>query len=588
MEREKAIKKCQKLMKEKNIKAYIIPTADYHQSEYIADFFKVRNFLTGFTGSAGTCIIFQDEVCLWTDGRYHIQAENEIKGTDIKLFKYGNLRVPNFVEYLISKVKKGEKIAFDAKLTSTELALEILSKKEFEIESLDIFDKSYKIWKKRPKLPIGKLFLLEDKYSGKKYSEKLKEVLDKMKNLEVTYNIITSLDDIAWLFNFRGTDIENNPTVLSFALVSEKEVILYINKNKISKKIEKYFSENKIILKDYFEIFEDVKKLKGKILIDYKKVSYEIYNLITSKKKILNHMNPTTYLKSHKNKIEIENTKHAHIIDGVAIFKFMHWLKTNYKKEVITEISAEKKIDSLRKENIDLIDLSFGTISAFGKNAAMMHYKASPEREVKIKDGVFLLDSGGHYLTGTTDITRTFFLGKVPKYMKEHYTLVLKGMLALTRVKFLFGATGTNLDVLARQFLWQNDIDYKSGTGHGVGHILNVHEGPHRIGFQYNPQRLEEGMIMSNEPGCYIENSHGIRIENEILVREFTENEHGKFMEFETLTFAPIDLDGIVKSMLTKQEKRQLNEYHQEVYKKLSKYLSTKEKKVLKEYTKAI
>lgn len=586
MEREKYIKECQKLIKEKSIKAYLIPTADYHQSEYIVDFFKGRNFLTGFSGSAGICIVFQDEICLWTDGRYHIQAENEIRGTSVKLFKQGNLEVPTFIEYLISKLEVNDKIAFDAKITSTDLVLEILSKKEFRVESFDIFSE---VWKKRPKLPRGKLFLLEDKYSGKKYVDKLEEVRTMMKTFRVDYNIITSLDDIAWLFNFRGTDIVNNPTVLSYAIISaDKEVILYINKNKLNKNTKKYFNENKIILKDYFDIFEDTKKLKGNILIEYKKVSYEIYSLINSKNKILNLMNPTTYLKAHKNEIEIENTKQAHIIDGIAIFKFMYWLKTSYKKEVITEIIAENKIDSLRRENHELIDLSFRTISAFGKNAAMMHYSASEERVVKIKDGVFLLDSGGHYLTGTTDITRTFFLGKVPRLIKEHNTLVLKGMLALTRAKFLYGATGTNLDILARQFLWNNGIDYKCGTGHGVGHILNVHEGPHGIRVQYNSQRLEAGMIMSNEPGCYIENSHGIRIENEILVREYMENEHGKFMEFETLTFAPIDLDGIVKSLLTGEEKKQLNDYHRAVYEKLSKYLSKKEIKILKEYTKEI
>ena len=299
-------------------------------------------------------------------------------------------------------------------------------------------------------------------------------------------------------------------------------------------------------------------------------------------------MNPSTYLKAHKNEIEIANTKDIHIQDGVAIVKFMYWLKNNYKKENITEFSAEEKINSLREKIEGYIDLSFSTISAFGKNAAMMHYSAPEKNSTKIEDGVYLLDSGGTYLKGTTDITRTFFLGKVGKQEKTDNTLVLKGMLALSRAKFLFGATGTNLDVLARQFLWNVGIDYKCGTGHGVGHILNVHEGPHGIRFQYNPQRLEIGMIVTNEPGAYIEGSHGIRIENELLVKEACETEHGKFLEFETITYAPIDLDGIVKTLLTKEEKQQLNEYHSEVYKKLSPYLNKKEKEFLKEYTKSI
>lgn len=286
--------------------------------------------------------------------------------------------------------------------------------------------------------------------------------------------------------------------------------------------------------------------------------------------------------------MEIENTREIHIQDGVAITKFMYWLKNSYKVEEITEISAAAKINSLRKEIIGYLDTSFETISAFGKNAAIVHYNATEKSNAKIKDGVFLLDSGGQYLKGTTDITRTFFLGKVAKEKKVHNTLVLKGMLALSRAKFLSGVTGTNLDVLARQFLWNETLDYKHGTGHGVGHILNVHEGPQGIRMQYNSQKLEEGMIVSNEPGVYIENSHGIRIENELLIKKFAENENGKFLEFETLTYAPIDLDGIVKSMLTLQEKIQLNQYHKEVFEKLSPFLNKKEKAFLKEYTKII
>ena len=340
-------------------------------------------------------------------------------------------------------------------------------------------------------------------------------------------------------------------------------------------------------VKGYFEFFEDIKKLKGNILVDFNKTSYAIYEAI-SKNNLINAMNPSTYIKAHKNETEIANTKEIHVQDGVAIVKFMYWLKNNYKKGNITEFSAEEKINSLREKIEGYIDLSFHTISAFGKNAAMMHYSAPEKKSAKIEDGVYLLDSGGTYLKGTTDITRTFFLGKVGKQEKIDNTLVLKGMLALSRAKFLFGATGTNLDILARQFLWNVGIDYKCGTGHGVGHILNVHEGPHGIRFQYNPQRLEVGMIVTNEPGAYIEGSHGIRIENELLVKEACETEHGQFLEFETITYAPIDLDGIVKSLLTKEEKEQLNTYHKEVYEKLKPYLTKTEQAFLKEYTKEI
>ena len=584
MEINKRIEEARKVMKKYKVDAYIVTSSDYHQSEYIDDYFKGREYLSGFTGSAGVLVIFKDEACLWTDGRYHIQAENQLKGSEIKLFKQGNLGVPTYKEYIISKLAENSKIGIDAKILLSSDVNEILSKKKYKIVDFDLLAE---IWDKRKKLPDGKIFILEDKYTGKTYKEKVKEIRVALKEKGADYNIISSLDDIAWIYNFRGDDVQHNPVALSFTVISEKKASLYIDKNKLNEEAKKYFKDNKVEVKEYFEFFEDIKKLKGNILVDFNKISYAIYEAIT-KNELINSMNPSTYLKAHKNEIEIANTKDIHIQDGVAIVKFMYWLKNNYKKENITEFSAEEKINSLREKIEGYIDLSFSTISAFGKNAAMMHYSAPEKNSTKIEDGVYLLDSGGTYLKGTTDITRTFFLGKVGKKEKTDNTLVLKGMLALSRAKFLFGATGTNLDVLARQFLWNVGIDYKCGTGHGVGHILNVHEGPHGIRFQYNPQRLEIGMIVTNEPGAYIEGSHGIRIENELLVKEACETEHGKFLEFETITYAPIDLDGIVKPLLTKEEKQQLNEYHSEVYKKLSPYLNKKEKEFLKEYTKSI
>ena len=584
MEINKRIEEARKVMKKYKVDAYIVTSSDYHQSEYIDDYFKGREYLSGFTGSAGVLVIFKDEACLWTDGRYHIQAEKQLKGSEVKLFKQGNLGVPTYKEYIISKLAENSKIGIDAKILLSSDINEILSKKKYKIVDFDLLAE---IWDKRKKLPDGKIFILEDKYTGKTYKEKVKEIRVALKEKGADYNIISSLDDIAWIYNFRGDDVQHNPVALSFTVISEKKASLYIDKNKLNEEAKKYFKDNKVEVKEYFEFFEDIKKLKGNILVDFNKISYAIYEAIT-KNELINSMNPSTYLKAHKNEIEIANTKDIHIQDGVAIVKFMYWLKNNYKKENITEFSAEEKINSLREKIEGYIDLSFSTISAFGKNAAMMHYSAPEKNSTKIEDGVYLLDSGGTYLKGTTDITRTFFLGKVGKQEKTDNTLVLKGMLALSRAKFLFGATGTNLDVLARQFLWNVGIDYKCGTGHGVGHILNVHEGPHGIRFQYNPQRLEVGMIVTNEPGAYIEGSHGIRIENELLVKEACETEHGKFLEFETITYAPIDLDGIVKPLLTKEEKQQLNEYHSEVYKKLSSYLNKKEKEFLKEYTKSI
>lgn len=584
MEINKRIEAARKSMKKHKVDAYIVTSSDYHQSEYIGGYFQGREYLSGFTGSAGILVIFNDEACLWTDGRYHIQAENQLKGSEIKLFKQGNIGVPTYKEYIVSKLAENSKIGIDAKILLSSDVNEILSKKKFKIVDFDLLAE---VWKKRPALAAEKLFILEDKYTGKSYKEKVKEIRAILKEKNADYNIISSLDDIAWIYNFRGDDVQHNPVGLSFTVISEKKASLYINEDKLTKEAKKYFKDNKVEIKGYFEFFEDIKKLKGNILVDFNKTSYAIYEAI-SKNNLINSMNPSTYLKAHKNETEIANTKDIHVQDGAAIVKFMYWLKNNYKKGNITEFSAEEKINSLREKIEGYIDLSFHTISAFGKNAAMMHYSAPEKNSTKIEDGVYLLDSGGTYLKGTTDITRTFFLGKVGKQEKIDNTLVLKGMLALSRAKFLFGATGTNLDILARQFLWNVGIDYKCGTGHGVGHILNVHEGPHGIRFQYNPQRLEVGMIVTNEPGAYIEGSHGIRIENELLVKEACETEHGKFLEFETITCAPIDLDGIVKSLLTKEEKEQLNTYHKEVYKKLKPYLTKAEQAFLKEYTKEI
>lgn len=585
MEIKNRIKEIQNKMSEKNISAYLVTTGDYHQSEYIGDYFKTRVYMSGFTGSAGNLVIFKDEACLWTDGRYHVQAEKELEGSGIKLFKDGNLGVPTFVEYLAEKLNENDILACDAKLVATNVIKVILAQKKYEILDIDLISA---LWNDRSELPKNKMFLLEEKHHGLAYAKKLKQVHKIMEEKGAEFNILTSLDDIAWLYNFRGSDIESNPVVLSFAIINKENSTLYVDKDKLDEKALAYFKENSVTVKDYFEVFEDVKNIDAAVLIEEAKVSYGIYNNLAKDIKIIQGINPTTYIKCHKNPVEVANTKAAHIDDGVAVTKFMYWIKNNFDKLDIDEYEAGIYMDNLRKEVPDYIDYSFNTIAAFGPNAAMMHYKAAKDKCSKISKGTFLLDSGGQYLRGTTDITRTFFLGEVDEEIKRHNTLVLKGMLALTRAKFLFGATGTNLDILARQFVWANGIDYKCGTGHGVGHILNVHEGPHGIRMQYNSQKFEENMIVTNEPGVYIKDSHGIRIENELLVKTWCETEHGKFMHFENLTFVPIDLDGIVVDMLTPEEKDQLNAYHKEVYEKLAPKLDTEILSFLKEYTRAI
>lgn len=571
-------------MKKNNLKAYLIPTSDYHQSEYIGNYFKVREFMSGFTGSAGTLVVFLDEAILWTDGRYYVQAEKQLENSTITLFKDGTIGVPTFAQYIAKKLGESDTLGFDAKFCSTTFIKNILSIKNIRLQDIDLISD---LWTARESLSKEKIFIFEEKYAGLSYKNKLEEVLKDLSSKNAKYNIITSLDDIAWLFNIRGRDVKNNPVALAFSIISNEKSILYIDKDKLDSHSLEYFEKNDVIIKNYFDIFDDVKNISDSVLLDENKVSYAIYSNLKNVE-IINSINPSSYLKAHKNEIEIENTKICHILDGVAVTKFMYYIKNNFDKLEISEYDAGKKIDFYRSEIADYLEPSFDTISAFNENAAMMHYKASFENSSKITNGTLLVDSGGQYLRGTTDITRTFFLGNVKEEIKRDNTLVLKGMLALTRAKFLFGVTGTNLDILARQFLWQNAIDYKCGTGHGVGHCLNVHEGPHGIRVQYNSQRLEENMIVTNEPGVYIKNSHGIRIENELLVKKFIESEHGTFMQFENLTFAPIDLDGILANLLTEEEKNQLNSYHSEVFEKLSPYLDEEHKIFLKQYTKAI
>lgn len=404
-------------------------------------------------------------------------------------------------------------------------------------------------------------------------------------------NILTSLDDIAWIFNLRGNDIKNNPVNLAYAIITMDKTLLYVSETKLNNQVKKYLYDNNIEIRDYFKIYEDIEKIPyfNTIMMDLNKINYSIFKNLNSNIKIVNKPNPSTLMKACENKIELNNLRNCHLKDGIAVTKFTYWLKNNIGKEEITELSAIEKLENLRKEQELYIGPSFDTIAAYESNAAMMHYKSTSITNKKLETkNMFLVDSGGQYYDGTTDITRTFVLGKCPEELKKHFTLVLKGMINLTKAKFLYGVTGTNLDILARQFLWNIGIDYKCGTGHGVGFLLNIHEGPQRIKMQYNPQILEEGMVITNEPGVYIEGSHGIRLENELIVKKDERTSFGQFMSFETLTYVPIDLDGILKELLTSDEIKFLNTYHKMVYNKISPYLNPIEKEWLKKYTNKI
>ena len=585
------------LMKEKNIYAYIVPSSDYHQSEYVGDYFKSREFMSGFTGSSGTLIISMDEAGLWTDGRYFIQAENELKDSGIKLFKMGEEGVPTIEEYLLEKLPKNSTLGFDGRVMSVKEGQSLANKLAFKGINIEYkYDLVNDIWEDRCSLPTEKAFLLGTEYSGESFSDKLSRIRAVMKEKKATTHILASLDDIAWLFNIRGRDVKSNPVVLSYAVISIDSVYLFIDKNKIGEDIRAELSKENVQIKGYEEVYEFIKNIDENevVLIDTSKVNYAIYNNIPSNVQKIEERNPSILFKSIKNEIELKNIRNSHIKDGVAFTKFMYWLKNNIGKIEITEISATQKLEEFRREQDKFIEPSFSTIAAYKDHAAMMHYSATEESNYKLEPrDLFLVDSGGQYFDGTTDITRTIALGPIPENVRKDFTNVVRGMIRLSKAKFLYGCRGYNLDILARGPLWEEGIDYKCGTGHGIGFVLNVHEGPN--GFRWKVREdiddtciLEEGMVTTNEPGVYVENSHGIRIENEIVVRKAEKNEYGQFMDFEVITFAPIDLDAIDESLILKDEKVYLNNYHKQVYDKISLYLNEEEKQWLKTYTREI
>lgn len=594
---KKRIEKIRDLMKEKTIYAYIVPSSDYHQSEYVGDYFKSREFMSGFTGSAGTLIVSMDEAGLWTDGRYFIQAEHELKNSGIKLFKMGEDGAPTIEEYLLEKLPKNSTIGFDGRVMSVKEGQSLANKLAFKGINIEYkYDLVNDIWEDRCSLPTEKAFLLGVEYSGESFSDKLYRIREVMKEKKATTHILASLDDIAWLFNIRGRDIKSNPVVLSYAVISIDSVYLFIDKNKLGEDIRAELSKEGVQIKGYEEVYEFIKNIDENevVLIDTSKVNYAIYNNIPSNVRKIEERNPSILFKSIKNEIELKNIRNSHIKDGVAFTKFMYWLKNNIGKIEITEISATQKLEDFRREQDKFIEPSFSTIAAYKEHAAMMHYSATEESNYKLEPrDLFLVDSGGQYFDGTTDITRTIALGPIPENVRRDFTNVVRGMVRLSKAKFLYGCKGYNLDVLARGPLWEEGIDYKCGTGHGIGFVLNVHEGPN--GFRWKVREeiddtciLEEGMVTTNEPGVYVENSHGIRIENEIVVRKAEKNEYGQFMDFEAITFAPIDLDAIDESLILEDERVYLNNYHKQVYDKISPYLNEEEKQWLKTYTREI
>ena len=583
------------LMEERGYDAYMVPTDDNHQSEYVGEHFKARAFITGFTGSAGTAVITKDAAGLWTDGRYFIQAEQQLSGNGVKLFKMGEPGVPTVEEFIADVLPEGGTLGFDGRVVAMGegQALEAAAaKKNGKIDyAADLIDK---IWEDRPALSEEPAFALGIEYTGESTESKLKRIRKAMEEEGADIHIIAALDDVCWTTNLRGNDIEFFPLLLSYAVITKEDMKLYIDERKLTDEMKANLAKDNISLRPYNAVYEDVKELcaDSAILVDPSRLNYALYNNLPKGAKVIEKVNPTVLMKAMKNDTEIKNIKSAHVKDGVAVTKFMHWLKKNVGKTEITEISAAEKLEEFRKEQEGYLWQSFEPICGSGEHAAIVHYAATPETNVPVvTDGLFLTDTGGGYMEGSTDITRTFAFGKITDRMAEDFTTVLLCNLRLARAVFMHGTCGYNLDILARMPAWERGINYNHGTGHGVGYLMNIHEAPSgfRIAIREREKAvIEPGMVITDEPGIYIEGSHGIRTENELLVCEKEKTEYGQFLCFEPITYVPIDLDAVNPDMMTKEDKEQLNAYHAKVYELVSPHLNEEEKEWLKEYTRAI
>ena len=589
-------------MKELGIDAYLVPTADFHESEYVGEFFKCRHFLTGFNGTAGTAVITMDKAGLWTDGRYFVQAEEQLSGSEIKLYRMGEPEFPTLDEFLEAELPVDGCLGFDGRVVNSELGYglqNLLQEKNVTINGGN--DLVGEIWTSRPAMSCEPIWSLDVKYAGKSTVEKLSDLRDAMKKNKAQIHLMTALDEIAWLFNLRGNDIVNNPVFLSYALITQDEAYLYVQKEaikedtKMGKEVCAALAEAKVQVKEYAEFLQDVAALKNeKILLERKKASFAVCESIDASCRIIDEMNPCATMKAVKNATEIENMRKAHLKDGIAVTKFMYWLKHTIGTCDMTEMTAAHKIEELRAEQGNYIEPSFVTIAAYKENAAMCHYHPSDEVCKKLKpEGLLLVDSGGQYLEGTTDITRTYALGPLTEKEKEYYTIVAAAMLKVSTMKFLHGCRGINLDYTIREAFWKRGLDFAHGTGHGVGYLSNVHERPNGLRWKVVPERqdsavIEPGMICSDEPGLYFAGDFGTRTENLILCVEDEKNEYGQFLKFEFLTKAPIDLEALDTRFMDDADIERLNTYHKDVYETISPYMNDEEKEWLKHVTREI
>lgn len=593
MKIDEKLKRLRGLMNEHNFSAYIIPTDDFHSSEYVGDHFKAREYMSGFTGSAGTLVVLKDKAALWTDGRYFLQASKQLQGSTIELMRSGQPDVLTIEEYLRDNLQDKAVIGFDGR-TVTKRFTDIIREKTDE--KLITFDGSRDlvdtVWVDRPPLSREQVWELDVKYAGKSRADKIKEVRAKMQEEKADQLLVTALDEIAWLFNLRGGDIAYTPVFLSYLLLTQEQIILFAHAEIFPAPLLEKLTQEGVTIKRYEEIEQAVSSMPSgtRVWLDSGSVNYRLTQRVPENVEVLDQASPIVLMKAVKTPAEIEHMRAAHVKDGVAVSRFIHWLKTNVGGGAVTEVSAAGKLETFRAQMEGYLEPSFSSIIAYGPHGAIVHYAPTRESDAEMKAESFCLaDTGGHYKEGTTDITRTIALGNLTEEEKRYYTMVLRGYLALNAAKFVEGVSGQNLDVLARQPLWEMGMDYNHGTGHGVGYVLGVHEGPQRVHWRTAPGTrsvpLEEGMIISDEPGLYLEGRFGIRLENLVLCRKGEKNDYGQFLYFEPLTMVPFDREAILPELMTEKELEWLNEYHRKVYETLSPYLEEEEQGWLKEMT---
>lgn len=583
-------------MREEGVNAYLVLTDDFHASEYVDKFFKCRKWLSGFRGSAGTLVVTPSEAGLWTDGRYFLAAEEQLRGTGIALMKMGEPGVPGIPEFLNDKLCDGQRLGFDGRTVTGAYEARLkaaFGKKKIRIrETLDLVGE---LWNDRPAFPAHPIWELESCYAGQERADKLRALREKMAEYGADYHLLSSLDDVAWLFNLRGGDVAFSPVFMAYALIDRNSAVLYAAPEAVSEALCVKLRADGVTLRPYLQVYEDLKTLPaGKsLLLSRARVNVALIGAVPEGVTLIDKPNPSTLAKACKNPVEMENERQAHIQDGVAVTKLLYWLRRKeaegaFARGEVTELDVSDVLLGFRRERPGFVDQSFSPIVAAGEHGAIVHYEATADSNIPVPNDNFLLvDTGGHYLQGSTDITRTFAIGALSEEQKLHYTAVLRGHLDLGAACFKQGCTGVNLDVLARTPLWELGLDYNHGTGHGVGYLLNVHEGPQgvRLKDQNGGAPFEEGMLTSNEPGLYLAGRYGIRIENLMLCVKGAQTEYGQFMGFETVTMVPYERRAIRPELLTARELEQLNAYHAEVFEKLGPYLSEEERVWLAEET---